>query len=505
MTAGVRGADSVSANSSVGSIATTIPAATVTGDRGYAFVTYNPTNQDCPTPTGWTLVGTRVISTTARDAVYKKTMTTAEASSALTFTNTLAQRLQAGVIVFDGTQYGDIDKFASAAESTATATHAMPTTAALSGTCIKLNIFSERSSSPSTSVTSPPAGTSLEASSFGTGAGATGGALAVDMTPVATGGTVGGGNLVASAANAGCAMWTLAIFKLGQTVAVGATTETDSAAVITRTKTVAVGRGAETEAAGAVVRSGHQLAVGRATETNTTGTVAHSKALPVARAVEASTGTGVTPRKARAVQGATETDTAGAVGHAKRRTVAQATETGSAAVVARRKQRTIGQVIESDSASAIVRPGQVARATETGTAGVLTRRKTRIVGQATDTSTAGSILRRKLRTIGQAVSAETAALFGKAKIKVLAATTETETARPLAKAKTRAVGRAVENGTVGDVHTPGVTITVFRATETATAASVTVRRIIPRPTGTVIPYPGGEVIPRPSGTVIPRP
>lgn len=507
--AGVRGAHSVSTDASVGTIDTIIAQATQNGDRGVAFVTYNPATQDCPTPsTGgvpWTVVGTQNISASARTRVYKKSLTAAEAGAAITFTNTTTQRLQAGVIVFDGSIVGDVDVFASAAESSSTATHTAPTTGTMTATGIKLSIFSERSSAPSTAIVSTPSGTTLQAFSFGAGSGSCGGAFAVNMTPVASGSTMGGSTWVASDPNSGCSMWTLAVVRVATTVSVGAASETDAGAAITPGRTYQVGRASVTNTAATITRAASTAAVARATETDTAATVARSKALGVSRAVETSTGTGVTPRKLKAVQGALEAATAGAISRLKTKAVGRATSTETAGAVARRKLRTVGQAAETDTAAAIVRPGQVARATEVSTAGAVAKRKTRAVGQVIETSTAGAIAKRKLRAVGQAISTETAAAFAKAKVKVLGATAETDTARPVAKLKTRAVGRAVENGVARGVATPGVTIVVVKVVETSTATSITVRRIISRPTGAVIPYPGGGVIPRPSGTLIPRP
>ena len=207
--AGVKGAHSVSADSSITTLSATVPETTVTGDPAIAYVSYVATTQDCPTPTGWTLLDTQTPGS-ASARLYKKIMTTAEAGTALTFTNTTGQRLACGVVVLDGTLYSDVDVFTGAEETASTATHASPTSPALTVAGIELAVFTERSSTPSVTVAAP-AGTSELSFSFGLGSGSTGGAFAIDTTPVAAGATVGGGNWVASVANAACAMWTLAI------------------------------------------------------------------------------------------------------------------------------------------------------------------------------------------------------------------------------------------------------------------------------------------------------
>lgn len=206
---GVKGAHSVSADSSITTLSATVPESTVTGDPAVAYVSYVATTQDCPTPTGWTLLDTQTPGS-ASARLYKKVMTTAEAGTALTFTNTTGQRLACGIVVLDGTLYSDVDVLTGAEETTSTATHASPTSPTLTVAGVELAVFTERSSAPSASVASP-AGTSELSFSFGLGSGATGGAFAIDTTPVAAGGTVGGGNWVASVANAACAMWALAI------------------------------------------------------------------------------------------------------------------------------------------------------------------------------------------------------------------------------------------------------------------------------------------------------
>lgn len=427
---GVKGAHSVSADSSITTLSATVPENTATGDIAVAYVSYVATTQDCPTPstggTPWTLLDTQTPGS-ASARLYKKVMTTAEAGTALTFTNTTGQRLACGIVVLDGTLYSDVDVFTGAEETASTATHASPTSPTLTVAGIELAVFTERSSTPSASVAAP-AGTSELSFSFGLGSGATGGAFAIDTTPVAAGATVGGGNWVASVANTACAMWTLAIKAVGAGVTLGLGTETDTALAIVQSKALTVGLPSEIDSAVAI-SAAKAATLGLSAETDSALAVAASKAATLGRATEADAALAVLASKAVALGLPTETDTARALTLAKTITLGVATETDSALpLVATRGAASLGRATETDAAPALG----------------LTKLVT--LGVATETDTALAISTSSIvgTVLGVATEADTALALIASKQIVLGVATETDSAPPLIGAKAVSLATAAE-------------------------------------------------------------
>ena len=207
---GIRGARVDASNSSVTTWDTVIPASTINNDLGIAFVVYSPLTEDCPTPAGWTIVDTINISASARARGYQRVMLATDAGGNLTFTNTTAQRLTAGIIVFDGALYNAAGVFAQFVESVSQTTHTSPTTANLTADGVELTVFTERSGTPSATVF-PPAGADLQGHAAGVGSGSTALAFAVDLTLIASGNPVGGGIWTESTANATVGTFTLAV------------------------------------------------------------------------------------------------------------------------------------------------------------------------------------------------------------------------------------------------------------------------------------------------------
>lgn len=145
----------------------------------------------------------------------------------------------------------------------------------------------------------------------------------------------------------------------GQTIAVGQSSETDTAQALSRIKRAALAQIAETDAAQAITAA-KRRAVGQATETDT--------AQPITQPGE----------QIVAVGQAAETEFAQAIAHYKRLGVLQPAESDSAQPISISKRRAVGQASEADTAQPIGRPGSqtisLGMATETDIALPISRR-----------------------------------------------------------------------------------------------------------------------------------
>lgn len=222
----VRGSAGVAASTSVPSIDITVPPASQADDTAVLVHPYNPSTQDSPTPAGWTLLAIQPYSASFRVAVFKKDLTAPDAGATVTLTNTTSQRMGASMVVFEGTV--DVDVFAFLNETTSQVTHTGATTAALSAPGVGAVFICERSSAPSSSVVSVPAGFTPQpnGTAFATGNGSCSVAAATKVTTTADGATFGGGSWQLSNANGGVITVAVAVTEAAPISQVGRTTST---------------------------------------------------------------------------------------------------------------------------------------------------------------------------------------------------------------------------------------------------------------------------------------
>lgn len=187
--------------------------------------------------------------------------------------------------------------------------------------------------------------------------------------------------------------WEYAAGGGGQTVAIGQSSETDTAQAVTATVSsiTAIGQASETDAAQALAAR-LSRAIGQAFETDT----AHALAAA----------------QRKALGQAAETDTAQAFATVQRKAVGQAIETDSAQPIAYSAPGTIGQVLETDAAQPIVakQARAIGQASETGFAQPITA-GTGIavaIGMALEIDTAGAFVAPLLVAIGQALEVDAA-------------------------------------------------------------------------------------------------
>lgn len=224
-----RGGDAQQFNGT--SISVTIPSTVKAGDIGLIAHPYSPNvagGVDPTTPTGWTQIDTQTFGASFHARLYAKTLTLADASTTVTFTNG-AQKLAAALAVIGGCSGIDVQNFTI--ESSIVTSHPAPS--ATAGTSdVAVAFITERESTPSTAWTSAPAGFTLRNSAFNVSSGATSVGVASNLTAVAPAGTVGGGNWVSDVANDALIMWVvgLTIAPVANGSATRTTTATTAAA-----------------------------------------------------------------------------------------------------------------------------------------------------------------------------------------------------------------------------------------------------------------------------------
>lgn len=183
----------------------TLPAGIQDGDWAVLGIAGEDTSVG--TPAGWTLLlPTEQLTSSFRLTLYKKQMTAAESGTDVSWSGETGTKW--GIAVWVG-ECDDIDDFEFLYESVTSATH---TNASLTNTApaATVSMWFERSSSPSSTITSVPAGMTLLDSEFGSGGGACSAAIADDLTVKAGGSTIGGGSWVANASNVGVVTVTFA-------------------------------------------------------------------------------------------------------------------------------------------------------------------------------------------------------------------------------------------------------------------------------------------------------
>lgn len=201
-----RGGTAFAATTSVANIALTIPGTVQDDDFAWVIHPYNPSTADTTTPAGWTVIDELSFSATARCRLYERQLLAANAGASVTFANALGQRLAAWMGVYFDTLglNAMLGKVATAGTD--------HTAATVSSTAIggAINLWAERSSTPSGSI-GAPSGYALRDTAFGVGSGATSVAGADKLASVASGSSLGGGVWTPNVDNNAQFMWTLGI------------------------------------------------------------------------------------------------------------------------------------------------------------------------------------------------------------------------------------------------------------------------------------------------------
>lgn len=197
-----------------------------------------------------------------------------------------------------------------------------------------------------------------------------------------------------------------------QNIALGQSSETETAQAVAPRKTVALGQPAETEAAQPVgIRK--NVALAQVAETETAQQVAARKMVVLGQLVETETAQSVTPRRNTALVQVVETETAQTVSARKTESLGQVTDAETAQAVTARKIASLGQVVETESAQAVSVGGPLNIP----------------VGQVVETESAQAVIVRRLLAMGQPAETELAQLAAVSKHIAVGQVLETETAQ----------------------------------------------------------------------------
>lgn len=226
----------------------------------------------------------------------------------------------------------------------------------------------------------------------------------------------------------------------GRTKALGVAGETDAALALGRLHTLVLTLAAETDAAQGFGRL-KARAVGQALETDSARFLGDLKAVALALETDAAQGLGRT--HARALASSLESDTAGSLGRLKTRAVAAALETSAALALGRVKTRLVGPGAETDSAIGVTRAlSGLGQALETDTASVVGRKKS--IAGALETDAAIGLGRLKARVLTLAAEADAAVGLGRQKVKAVGSAANANAAQALGRIKSRVLGQALE-------------------------------------------------------------
>ena len=181
-TLGYVGGDTVAFSASTNSMTLSLPGAKQAGDFAVMSVVYDLSAGAPTTPSGWTLVATQNKSSTMEARLYTKVLTDTDPNPVITGM-TVANRISGSVQVFRGVSGLDTvsPNPAASVVSTAATTHTAPSIDPVNSSVVVAFIH-ERSSTPSTAVTTP---TNLTAagSAFGVGNGSCSSAAGYNITP----------------------------------------------------------------------------------------------------------------------------------------------------------------------------------------------------------------------------------------------------------------------------------------------------------------------------------
>ena len=214
MTAPVLRGTSISESGSRSSHTLTIPAGAQVGDWVYIWTSHNQSTDTAHQrmPAGWTAVDRVVYSSSfcsehwSRQVVAGGAGTAGGAGSTVTITFGGAARRAFFLACYNL----PVEARASMTAPGTTTTNTAPTVVTVADDSTALEVWCERSSTASTSVTQPSGFTTL-ASVFNSGSGSASIAAADNTSATNPGDTVGGGTWTADVANPGVIIWTVAV------------------------------------------------------------------------------------------------------------------------------------------------------------------------------------------------------------------------------------------------------------------------------------------------------
>lgn len=189
---------------------------------------------------------------------------------------------------------------------------------------------------------------------------------------------------------------------------------------------VAVGQSTETETAQAVALE-VDVALGQPSETETAQAVAAQFVVAIGQATETETATAVTVVYFPAQ--AVETETAQAVTVQTVVAIGQATETESSQAVTLERDVALGQAVETETAQPITAPVGILQATETETAQAVTVNYIAAIAQATETETSQAVTVQRVLVVGQPSETETSQAVTLVRIVPVGQPTEVESAQ----------------------------------------------------------------------------
>lgn len=222
----------------------------------------------------------------------------------------------------------------------------------------------------------------------------------------------------------------------GTNVAVGLSSETDSAQSVNAQRIVPVGLSAETDTAQTVTPvTSTNVAVGLASETDTAQAITIRREVQVGLSSETDTAQQLTAQRLQPVGQSSEADSALSVAVSRSLAIGLPSETDSAQSIAISRIFQVGLSSETDSAQTIspVGQGQVAvgLSTETDTAQPIVPIHQVEVGQAQEVDTAGSTLPARVVPIGLSTETDNALPISTRQTLQLSLASETDSAFPI--------------------------------------------------------------------------
>lgn len=242
----------------------------------------------------------------------------------------------------------------------------------------------------------------------------------------------------------GAIMLALRPASAGQTVAVGQSSEADSALAAAKRKARSAGLPVESDAALAATRR-RTRAAGIAAEADSATASGHSRRRATGMAAEADTATAAGKAKRRGAGLAAETDAAPAAGHARRRATGLAVEADAALAAARAKRRGAGLALEADTATgAGKRKAKAAGlALEADQAQAVTPKGAIGIGTAAESDAALAAGRARRRGAGLAGEADAALAASWRRSRGIGLAGEADAGLAFGRARGRAVGQAI--------------------------------------------------------------
>jgi PKD repeat protein len=183
----------------------TVPAATAAGDTLLLFESHASTSITAAAPAGWTQIGSTSVSN-LRSAVYEKTATSTDHSTAVAVTFSGSVKAEVTVADYTNTDPAPIEE-ALSSTATATESHATPAASALTPGSWVVSFWTDKSTT--TSLWTPPSDVTERSVAYGTGTGAVSGMLADSNAGVS--GSYAGQIATTNFSSGSAAQWTIAL------------------------------------------------------------------------------------------------------------------------------------------------------------------------------------------------------------------------------------------------------------------------------------------------------